>query len=369
MIIGQYIFSNYVMLFELAGLLIMLRISAHISLATKKLTVAVVMLLFINSVIYNVERWTQTFERLSPARPILTACVYSIYPIVMILLMQVTVSDERRFTRDQMILLMIPEAISIPVFFTTQWTQFVCWFSDDNHWHGGPLRYWPYALFGLYCMILLIRNYRYFRNYSMRNRLVFYYIVFLPVAGVVGYMLLQISDDYSALFTSCVLMYYLYIYIQNALIDPLTHLYNLQKYYQDCRTLDSKITGVVNVDLNELKHINDDFNHFEGDKALITVSRILQTGCGTDGFAYRIGGDEFRLFFFGVSEETIEDSVKKMREQLAETPYSCAFGIALKDPDEALRDVVLQADERMYADKEQMKQEMEKKGIPLHMRD
>lgn len=368
MFIIHYILDNYVMLFELVGLLIILRISAHVSLATKRLTVAAVTLLMLNSVIYNVERWTQTFERLSPARPILTACVYSIYPIVMILLMQVTVSDEHRFTRDQMILLMIPEAISVPLFFTTQWTRFVCWFSDDNHWNAGPLRYWPYALFGLYCFILLIHNYNHFRQYSMGNRLAFYYIVFLPVAGVVGYMIFQVSDDYSALFTSCVLVYYLYIYIQNALIDPLTRLYNLQRFYQDSVALNDRITGVVSVDLNELKYYNDHFGHEEGDKALVTVSRILREGCESMGFAYRIGGDEFRLLYTGATEEQINQSVEKMQKRVAESSNSCAFGIALKTPDDELHDVILLADKHMQENKETLRQEMKKKGTPLHMR-
>lgn len=369
MAVVNYIFNNYVMLFELIGMLIMLRISAHISLTTKRLTVAVVVLLLTISVIYSLERWVGNFEQYTLARPMLTACVYSLYPIVLILLMQITAVDDHRFTKDQMILLVIPEVVCVPLFFTTQWTGFVCHYTENNHWSPGPLRFLPYGLFGLYCLILLIRNFYYFRHYTRENRLVFYYILFLPVVGVIGFLLLDVSDDYSTLFTSCVLLYYLYIYIHMARIDSLTSLYNRQSFYQDMRILDDRITGVASIDMNELKYLNDNMGHEEGDRALVAVSRVLRKGCGSDGIPFRIGGDEFIILYTGANEQKIDGLVELMRQELAKTPYTCAFGVAIKQPGEVLSTVIRRADDRMYINKAEMKREAEEKGVPLHMRD
>ena len=369
MAVVEYVFQNYVMLFELIGMLIMLRISAHISPSTKKLTLAVVLLLLATSILYRVEEWTQTFETLSIARPLLTAAIYSIYPVILILLMQITVTDDRRFTKNQMLVLLIPEAVSIPLFFTSQWSLLICWYREDNHYAGGPLSFWPYALFGLYCLILLIRNVYHFRHFTRENRLIFYYIVFIPMAGVVGYLLLDVSGDYSALLTSCVLVYYLYIYINMSRIDPLTSLYNRQSYYQDSWNLADRINGVISVDMNELKYLNDNFGHVEGDRALKTVSRVLRTGCGSSGVAYRVGGDEFIIFYVGsVTCEQMEEQVERMRSMLAKTPYTCAFGVAVKEEGGVLSNAIRKADERMYINKAEMKREMKEKGTPLHMR-
>jgi len=76
----EYILENFSMIYELIGLVVILGVSAHLSERMKKLTVTVVVLLLIESAIFSLEKWTQTFEKLSLLRPILTACLYSLYP-------------------------------------------------------------------------------------------------------------------------------------------------------------------------------------------------------------------------------------------------------------------------------------------------
>ncbi len=146
MTVEQFLSENYVMFFELIGVLVILNVSAHIPDPMKRKTRLVVLFLFIETLLFYLEKWTQTFERLSVLRPMLTAAVYSLYPVILILLMQVT--SKKDLSKRSIFLMLIPEIVSVPVFFTSQWTRLVFWFRDENRYEGGLFSYWPYFLFG-----------------------------------------------------------------------------------------------------------------------------------------------------------------------------------------------------------------------------
>ena len=367
MVFVNYIVENFVMILELVGLLIVLGISVHLSERTKRLTLAVVILLIAESVCFHVERWTQDFPNLSMLRPMLTAAVYSLYPIILVLLMQITVSRELR-TRH-LLLLLIPEIVSVPLYFTSQWTRLVCWFDETNHYQGGPLASLPYYVFGCYALAFLIRNIRFFRRYPGKSRASFLFVVFAPLLGVLYYVVFDIERDYSALFTSSILLYYIFIYIHMAKIDPLTGLLTRQSYYQDLQLGAKSITGVVSVDMNELKYLNDNFGHEAGDTALAAISEILLDHCGRGGTAYRVGGDEFMILYVGVDAAQIENAIADMRARLAETPYTCAFGLSILRKGLTVEEAIVEADGKMYADKQKLKAEMAARGETLHLRD
>lgn len=352
MTILQFIADNFVMFFELIGLLIILRISVHVSARKKQMTITVVILLLAETACFHLEQWTQTFPELSLWRPLLTACVYSLYPIILLFLMQIIANT---LPRRQFLLLLIPEFLCIPVYFTSQWTRLVCYFSEDNHYTGGPLSRLPYAIFGFYLLMFVIYNFLYFKNYSVVNRVVLSYIVVMSGVGMLFFVLFREDEDYCALFTSALLLYYILIYIHISKIDPLTRLLNRQSYYEDQKDGAKAITGVISADMNDLKYYNDTFGHEGGDTALVAIANILRTRCGPGGTVYRIGGDEFVIFYTRTGEAAITAAIADMREALAQTPYKCAFGFALKTPEMSMREVLAEADRNMYADKATMK--------------
>ena len=355
------------MLYELIGIAVMLEISVHISDRMTKLTKWVVVLLIVESAVFTLEKWTGNLPFLSPARPILTAALYSIYPLILLCVMQITVT--RTVARKQLILLMLPWAVSVPVFFTSQWTHLVCWFTEDNHYQGGFFSYWPYVLFGFYALVFLIRNIRYFRQYSLMNRIATDYIVIGAVLCVGMYMYFGVDKDYSALFTSAILLYYICIYIHTAKIDPLTSLFNRQSYYKAIRQDQKTITAVASVDMNELKYYNDTFGHEAGDTAIKTIADVLRDGCRNTGTVYRVGGDEFMIFFSGASESDVAGCIDRMREDLAKTEYICAFGYAMCASHASIEDAIRESDRLMYVDKAEIKRAVRENGGVLHGRD
>ena len=363
----QFLTSNFVTIFELAALMLMLKISVHIPVRIIKLTKFVIALLTIALVVYNVEYQLRELDEYTVFRPILTAVNYSIFPFVVFLL--VNVVSREKIIKSRKIWYLIPEIISIPLYFSSQWTHIVCWYDESNHYQGGPLSSLSYWVFAFYAAILVFENYLYFKESSSDIRSTVNFIFIFPVAGMLLIVAAGVDDSYCGLFTASLVLYYLFIYIHIARTDALTGLQNRQSYYKEISSGAFKISAVVSVDMNELKYINDNLGHDAGDKALKTVSEVLQKNRGHMGTVYRIGGDEFVIFYEGLDEHSVKYYVNLMRSKMEETPYVCAFGHAMRKEGSEIEAAIRLADRRMYDDKAAIKEEMKRKGITVHYRD
>ena len=362
----HYVLENFTMLYELLGLVVILGVSAHLSQRMKKLTITVVILLFLESVVFSLEQWTQTFERLSILRPILTAILYSLYPVI---LMALTLLTETNGANRRTLLMAIPWMISVPLFFFSQWTHLVVWYHEENHFARGPLGYLPYFLFLFYIVVFFVQNVRYFRSYSRMNRVAARYIVIGAMAGVVIYFFFDGYKDYSAIFTSSILLYYVLVYIHMARMDQLTSLPNRQSFYQDLEMEAQSISGIISIDMNELKYMNDTLGHEAGDMALEVVAGVFRNNCKGKCTAYRTGGDEFMVICRDTNEFDIRTMIFEMKESLKQTSYICSFGYAMCSSDVPMEETLRIADSRMYADKAATKKDLESRGIAVHTRD
>ena len=112
--------------------------------------------------------------------------------------------------------------------------------------------------------------------------------------------------------------------------------------------------------MNDLKKINDTQGHDAGDKALRTVGACLAKNKLRNKKVYRIGGDEFAIFYLNKTEDEVKQDIESMREELAATPYVCAFGYEMvqnKNIDAAMTG----ADREMYTNKAKMKDNKERR--------
>jgi diguanylate cyclase (GGDEF)-like protein len=90
---------------------------------------------------------------------------------------------------------------------------------------------------------------------------------------------------------------------QNSIHDSLTQLLNrhfLDDYQELITTAairrNSKI-GMLLIDLDHFKHINDEYGHRVGDLVLIEVARLLKKTSRTNEAVFRLGGDEFLIIY------------------------------------------------------------------------
>lgn len=92
-----------------------------------------------------------------------------------------------------------------------------------------------------------------------------------------------------------------------AYLDSLTGLYNrtrfkssLRSMLEDAQQRDSQV-GVILIDLDRFKNINDSLGHHIGDKLLIEVANRLMKTLNQEDKCFRLGGDEFVITLSGTS--------------------------------------------------------------------
>ena len=360
MSIAGFAVENYIMVAELLGLWFLLDSNVHLKKRAIIMTRVVILLIATESVLWAIERYTRDLDYLTWTRIILTPTIYLLHPLIMLGIM-----DIAEFLKKHKILFYLPIILSAPLLYTSQWTHLVYWFNEDNIYIAADsiMCYYPYFLFFGYVILFFILFTRY-THYGTTERKGILICIITSTIGVILHLILDIGVDYSTLFASLLLIYYLSLSLLTAKQDPLTHLLNRQCYYADMEKRKDLITGVVSADMNDLKKINDTQGHAAGDLALETVAKcLLETGTRKKR-VYRIGGDEFAIFYLGTKTEDIVRDIEEMRGELAKTPYVCAFGYEMvdnKDIDKAMR----QADQKMYSNKAKLK-DTEERRILAH---
>jgi diguanylate cyclase (GGDEF)-like protein len=82
-----------------------------------------------------------------------------------------------------------------------------------------------------------------------------------------------------------------------ALIDPLTKLANRRKLQQKIDLFTAECAGLLFIDLDYFKSVNDSLGHFIGDLLLTLVAaRLKKIALDKGGLVARLGGDEFSIF-------------------------------------------------------------------------
>ncbi|MCD7958401.1 MAG: GGDEF domain-containing protein [Ruminococcus sp.] len=121
------------------------------------------------------------------------------------------------------------------------------------------------------------------------------------------------------------------------------------KYSDGCENS----VGIIFADLNRLKYINDTYGHTEGDRYIQDFAQLLANRFELE-HSYRISDDEFMVILQNISEkdfqiqaDQLHDTIQKMDVSVA--TMGCAYENAEK---KRLEDIVQQAEQRMYEDKE-----------------
>lgn len=115
--------------------------------------------------------------------------------------------------------------------------------------------------------------------------------------------------------------------------------------------------GVVLLDLDNLKQINDINGHSMGDAAIITTAHALLSGLRATDLAARIGGDEFAILLPGTDEADTQQIAERLRstiesQVIAAKPLRVSVGYAaLESGTSDAATLILKADAKLYANK------------------
>ncbi len=161
--------------------------------------------------------------------------------------------------------------------------------------------------------------------------------------------------------------------------DHLTGIYNRYGFYKsfkaDYSKSDCKDIFIASVDLNDMKLINDNYGHFEGDEALRITAEALSKGAeATDKgiICSRFGGDEFVVAMLcgGDAEEKSKAFHENFKNALAELngssgksyKVSASIGVCSSPLDnvKTIEELIELADVMMYNDKARHKRRPKK---------
>ncbi|MBD8637485.1 GGDEF domain-containing protein [Stenotrophomonas sp. CFBP 13725] len=143
--------------------------------------------------------------------------------------------------------------------------------------------------------------------------------------------------------------------------DELTGLHNrrgLALYLQECRGHEEgPAQGLLLIDCDRFKQINDQFGHQAGDRVLQSVANILRSMAGADDLACRLGGDEFCLLLRRANAQIVQhaaefvlSAVHGLLERSHGTPHVChlSIGASLVDATADWSEWYANADRALY---------------------
>lgn len=118
--------------------------------------------------------------------------------------------------------------------------------------------------------------------------------------------------------------------LELTLRDPLTGLYNrrafdtlLEREEQRARR-NSSALALIAIDVDRFKELNDSFGHAVGDRALITLGRVLIDAVRRSDVVARVGGDEFAIILPETSTSGANRIAARIRRLLSERPVEVA---------------------------------------------
>jgi diguanylate cyclase (GGDEF)-like protein len=125
--------------------------------------------------------------------------------------------------------------------------------------------------------------------------------------------------------------------------------------WEDCTVFPQ---AIVMVDLNNVKYVNDNYGHEEGDQLIIKAAGILVNTQLENSEIIRTDGNEFLIYLVGYSERQISTYTKKLSKEMKNLPHE--FGAAvgysmITDEIKTLDDAINEATLEMITDKEEYK--------------
>ena len=142
--------------------------------------------------------------------------------------------------------------------------------------------------------------------------------------------------------------------------DAMTGLFNKAKFMELKQALfrSQDSIAIFNMDVNNLKRMNDTFGHEAGDRLIKKAAESLRRIAARNVMPFRVGGDEFVVVAMHITRQEAERLRQEWEEGLSqlnqrkdgvECVVACGFAYGEKGYD--LEALLAEADRRMYEDK------------------
>ncbi|HEX3661150.1 MAG TPA: GGDEF domain-containing protein [Acidobacteriaceae bacterium] len=118
------------------------------------------------------------------------------------------------------------------------------------------------------------------------------------------------------------------------------------------------LMGLMLIDLDYFKQVNDSLGHFAGDDALRRIAIAIREGTRPSDVLARYGGEEFVVLLRNAALEESRVAAERIRQTIAtmvglpgSVTLTASIGVAVSEPRDTTTDFLLRSDEALYRSK------------------
>lgn len=242
--------------------------------------------------------------------------------------------------------------------------------TNENIYERGPL------FFILPCISYMYFGYNLYFIYKERKKFTWYEFRIFNLFYIAAAIFTGIQLIYSGYLTTwngtalMVVIIYIFILNDQAHRDRLTGLENYSSYENYVEKVSNKKINnlfIINIDIDDFKNVNDKFGHHEGDEAIkIFANLLIESFPLRQKKLIRLGGDEFLILLEDEQQETVEDYIQNLTENVeaynrtGEKLYRLKFSYGMAcyaNANESIHELLKCADQFMYEQKQSRKSE------------
>ena len=331
----------------------------------------ITLIIFLLSVLFrNADKIVSDYETYTARRAAYSAFGYFLRPLFAYALLGTDLNINRKKQRILYTLLGIPMIITLFSAFSVFFTDIVYGFhTDTNNFYSGPLGWLNFMALGIYLVVILVLAVIDFTRKNYRHGTMILGTAFLMISAVL-FEYFEVREFLSESVMTMALMLYLFFFQDDefvkerkrlrkeATVDALTGIYNRRAYEDLMENLskeDNLIAGILVMDIDYFKSINDTYGHDVGDIILKNVAGLLKSTFRTSDYVIRYGGDEFVVIMIGITEDLFFvvknkiDSINAALDNPAEgiPKVSVSAGVSFSESGVS-ENLFKQADEALY---------------------
>lgn len=312
-----------------------------------RLYFAILPLLFVSIVSEGLGYWLAQRAELPGWRIAAVTISYAVKPFIVSLMIGIVMSFR------YMMLCSIPAFANLALCLVNLFYPILFGIGADAKPFSGPLRLLPCVVSCFYLAVLAIIAINSFR----KNDYIQIGAVLMVSSICIAAAVMEISMGFHGIlndaFAFSLSFFYLFMHSQTSKRDDLTGALDRKAFYLDFDSRYNSVTGLISLDFNGLKQLNDTMGHAAGDEGLKAMAYSINKELPPSCTLYRVGGDEFSIICLKMTHSAMEALVTVIKNSMSKTGYTCAAGLAFKNGRESIDYLCAIADRRMYQDKKQ----------------
>jgi len=116
----------------------------------------------------------------------------------------------------------------------------------------------------------------------------------------------------------------------------------------------SAIFGLIMIDIDHFKQVNDCFGHMAGDVVLVELAELFKASIRSADIVGRWGGEEFMVILPDTDEKVAVELAEKIRRKVSENRFSkqegitISLGVSVFNDDTSVDTIIYRADKALY---------------------